>query len=96
MSEKLAAAEAALRERIEREGLTGSVRFEVPGEGVLRVVDGRVTREDGAADATISGSLDTFRAIFEGTLSPMSAYMTGRIRIDGDLGTAMRFGQALG
>ena len=96
MSDDLAAAEAALSERLAGERLDGSVRFDIEGAGVLRVVDGRVTREDGAADATISGSLDTFRAIFEGTLSPMAAYMTGRIRIDGDLGTAMRFGQAIG
>ncbi|HUF56824.1 MAG TPA: SCP2 sterol-binding domain-containing protein [Thermohalobaculum sp.] len=96
MSDNLAAAEAALSEKLEGERLQGSIRFDVADEGVLRVVDGRVTREDGAADATISGSLDTFRAIFEGRLSPMAAYMTGRVRIDGDLGAAMRFGQALG
>ncbi len=96
MSEKLSAAEAALRDKLAGERLDGSIRFDVADEGVLRVVDGRVTREDGAADATISGSLDTFRAIFEGRLSPMAAYMTGKIRIDGDLATAMRFGQAIG
>ena len=96
MSENLTAAETALSKRLEGERLEGSIRFDVAGEGVLRVVDGRVTREDGAADATISGSLETFRAIFEGRLSPMTAYMTGRVRIDGDLGTAMRIGQALG
>lgn len=96
MSENLAAAEAALSERLDGERMRGSIRFDVADEGVLRIVDGRVTREDGAADATISGSLETFRAIFEGRLSPMTAYMTGRVRIDGDLGTAMRFGQTLG
>ena len=96
MSENLAAAEAALSEKLAGEPLEGSIRFDITDEGVLRVIDGRVTREDGTADATISGSLDTFRAIFEGTLSPMVAYMTGRIRIDGDLGTAMRYGQAIG
>ena len=96
MSERLAAAEAALRDKLRDERLDGSVRFDVEDEGVLRVVDGRITREDGAADVTISGNLETFRAIFEGGLTPMTAYMTGRIRIDGDLGKAMRLGQALG
>ena len=96
MSDRLAAAEAALRERLAGEDLSGTVRFEVEDEGVLRIVDCRVTREDGAADVTIAGSLETFREMFEGGLSPMAAYMTGRIRIEGDMGQAMRLGRLLG
>ena len=96
MSDKLAAAETALRNRLAGGAPDGTIRFEIEGEGVIRIVDGRVTREDGAADVTIAGSLATFREMFEGGLSPTVAYMTGRIRIDGDMGQAIKLGQLLG
>lgn len=95
MSDNLAAAEAALRDRVAGERLDGTVKFDIEDEGTLRVVEGEVTREDGAADVTISGSLDTFREMFDGGLSPTAAFMTGRIRIDGDMGVAMRLGSLL-
>ena len=96
MSDRLAAAEAALRRRLAGAAPDGTIRFDIAYEGVIRIVDGRVTREDGAADVTIAASLQTFRDMFEGGLSPTAAYMTGRIRIDGDMGRAMKLGQLLG
>jgi putative sterol carrier protein len=45
---------------------------------------------------TISASLDTFREIFDGELSPTAAYMTGRMKIDGDMSAAMKLSQILG
>lgn len=97
MSENLDAAEAALREKFAADGFDGSVKFDIDGEGVLMLVDGEVSQGDGDADAdvTISGDLDTFREMFDGELSPTAAYMTGRIRIDGDMGTAMKLSQKL-
>ena len=40
--------------------------------------------------------LDTFREIFDGELSPTSAYMTGRMTIEGDMSVAMKLSQVLG
>ncbi|MHA1537876.1 MAG: SCP2 sterol-binding domain-containing protein [Alphaproteobacteria bacterium] len=44
----------------------------------------------------MSAALDTFQDIFDGALSPTAAYMTGRMRIDGDMGLAMKLSQILG
>jgi putative sterol carrier protein len=64
---------------------------------MIRVEDGAVTTGGGGeADVTISATLDTFRAIFDGELSPTAAYMTGRMRIDGDMAAAMKLSQVLG
>ena len=68
----------------------------IEDEGVIRIDGGEVKAEDGDADVTISASLDTFREIFDGELSPTAAYMTGRMRIDGDMGIAMKLSQILG
>ena len=96
MSDNLAAAEAALQQKVAGKRFDGSVKFDIEDEGVLRVADGQVTRQDGEADVTVLGDLDTFREIFEGDLSPTAAYMTGRIRIEGDLGQAMKLSALLG
>lgn len=96
MSDDLAAAEAALREKFSGESLDGTVKFDIEDEGTLRVVDGEVTREDGDADVTIAGDMETFREMFEGELAPTAAYMTGRIRIDGDMALAMKLSSLLG
>ncbi len=100
MSEALAAAAAALRDKFADADFTGSVKFDIEDEGVILVAGGEVGIEDtpdgSDADVTISAALDTFRDIFDGALSPTAAYMTGRMRIDGDMGLAMKLSQILG
>jgi putative sterol carrier protein len=96
MSEALKAAAAALTEKFQGADFDGSVRFEIEDEGVIRIEDGAISTEDAEADVTIAATLDTFRAIFDGKLSPTAAYMTGKMRIDGDMVTAMRLSQVLG
>jgi putative sterol carrier protein len=43
----------------------------------------------------MTADTDTFRAILEGALNPTAAFMTGRLRIAGDMGAAMRLGSVL-
>lgn len=95
MSERLQTAAEALRVKMEGSGFRGSVRFDVADEGVIRVEDEQVSTQDAAADCTISASMDTFQELFQGDLDPTSAFMTGKIRIDGDMGAAMRLAQVL-
>ncbi len=100
MSEALEEAAAALRKKFAGAEFAGSVKFDIEDEGVILVAEGEVNIEDnpgdGDADVTISAALDTFRDIFDGALSPTAAYMTGRMRIDGDMGMAMKLSQILG
>jgi putative sterol carrier protein len=50
---------------------------------------------DEPADVTLSADADTFRAIFEGDLNPTSAFMTGKLSVDGDMGVAMKLASVL-
>ena len=95
MRKDIEEAAAALKEKLGGEGFEGSVKFEVIDEGVILLRDGEISTEDGEADVTITATLDTFRSMFEGDLSPTAAYMTGKIRIDGDMGAAMKLSQLL-
>jgi putative sterol carrier protein len=75
-------------------GLTASYRFEIDGAGnwTVDVDDGKVTvTENGAdADCTISSSADTFLKIANGEQNPTAAYMSGKLKVRGDMGQAMK------
>jgi putative sterol carrier protein len=75
-------------------GMTNSYVFEIDGAGTWKVdvQDGTVsvTEGGGEADATISASEDTFGQIASGDLNATTAYMTGKLKIKGDMGAAMK------
>jgi putative sterol carrier protein len=96
MSDAIEKAAAALRERFAGADFDGRVKFDVEGEGVIRVAGGEVTTADGEADVTIIATLETFQEMFDGTLSPTAAFMDGRLQVEGDMAMAMQLGQILG
>jgi putative sterol carrier protein len=75
-------------------GMTNSYVFDIEGEGqwFVNVQDGAlsVTEGGGDADATISTSGETFEKIVAGEQNPTTAYMTGKLKIKGDMGAAMK------
>lgn len=75
-------------------GMNNSYLFEIDGAGQWKVdvQDGAVsvTEGPGDADVTISASEDTFDRITGGELNPTTAYMSGKIKIKGDMGAAMK------
>lgn len=95
MSSALDEAIASLQAKFAGADFHGSCKFVIEDQGVLRVQDGIVSQEDGEADVTITATLDTFQSMFDGGLSPTVAYMTGRIKIDGDMGRAMKLSSIL-
>jgi putative sterol carrier protein len=52
-----------------------------------------VTNEDLPADCTVSVSVEDINALMSGDLNPMMAFMTGKIKVDGDISVAMKLGQ---
>jgi putative sterol carrier protein len=75
-------------------GMTNSYVFDIDGAGQWKVDvdDGKVTVTEGGgdADAVISASEETFQKIVAGEQNPTSAYMTGKLKIKGDMGAAMK------
>ena len=75
-------------------GMSNSYLFDIEGAGqwVVAVNDGAVTVTEGAgeADTTIETSEENFLAISRGELNPTTAYMTGKLKIKGDMGAAMK------
>ena len=98
----LAKAVEVLQEKVSGVDAFGAtVRFDFDGEGAI-LVDGNsepptvTTDADSEADCTITASEEAFREMMDGDLDPTSAYMTGKIKIDGDMGAAMSVARILG
>ena len=75
-------------------GLNTSYLFDIDGAGqwLVEIHDGHlhVTEGAGDADCTISTNAETFERIVAGEQNPTTAYMTGKIKIKGDMGAAMK------
>ena len=76
------------------QGMNNSYLFDIDGAGkwVVDVRDGQVNVQEGgeSADVTISASEENFQKIVSGELNPTSAYMTGKIKVKGDMSAAMK------
>jgi putative sterol carrier protein len=75
-------------------GLNATYRFEIDGSGTwnVDVDDGKVsvTENGGDADCTITTSSETFLKIANGEQNPTAAYMSGKLKVKGDMGQAMK------
>ena len=90
MSEILDKAVAALNEKLGDADFDGTVKFDIEGTGSV-VVDSNGARvSDEPADVTLTADADTFEGIMSGDVNPTSAFMTGKLKVDGDMGVAMK------
>jgi putative sterol carrier protein len=95
MSETLEQAAAAMNEKMADSDFSASAKFEIEGMGAI-VLDGNGARvSDEEADVTMSADAETFQGILTGEINPTSAFMSGKLTIDGDMGTAMQLASAL-
>ena len=68
------------------------VKLDFGGDGTI-MLDGaasQVSEEDGEADTTIKVSWDDWQAMAAGQLDGMTAFMTGKLKVEGDMGNAMQ------
>ncbi len=88
---------AALNEKITGD-FDGIAKFTIEGEGTL-IVDStgvRAAEEHDEAEVTLTADSDTFQDILSGDLNPTGAFMAGKLKVDGDMGVAMKLGAILG
>ena len=86
-----------LETRVDRSktaGMNNSYLFDIDGAGQWKVDvqdgDVKVTEGPEDADVTISTSEETFDKIVTGEQNATSAYMTGKLKVKGDMGAAMK------
>jgi putative sterol carrier protein len=76
------------------DGIDASYVFEIRGSGTWTVVvrEGHVTVSEGEGngDCRISTSEETFDRLVAGKQNPLTAYMTGKLKVHGDTGAALK------
>lgn len=95
MSDILAKAADALNEKLTGGEFDASAKFEITDLGAI-VIDASGARvSDDEADVTLTADADIFEDILNGELNPTSAFMTGKLTIEGDMSTAMKLAAVL-
>jgi len=70
-----------------------TIKIDFGGDDGVILMDGAnslVSDADMGADTTIKVSWDDFQSLASGALDGMTAFMTGKLKIDGDMGNAMQ------
>ncbi len=95
MSDMLNAALAILQEKLGGTGLDGTLKIMIEDEGALRIDDNGASIGDEDADCTLTADAETLQGILSGDIDPTSAFMSGKLAVDGDMGVAMQLSSKL-
>ena len=74
-----------------------TVKLDFGDNGTI-MLDGNadtVTEDDGAADTTIKIAWEDWQAMADGQLDGMTAFMTGKLKVEGDMSNAMQLQSVL-
>ena len=96
----LDAVTAGLREKVGEDcGLGAVLKFDLGTDGILTLdasqVPNVVSNDDIPAKCTVIISMDNFMLMADGKLDGTSAFMSGKLKIQGDMGMAMKLGPLL-
>jgi putative sterol carrier protein len=84
-----------IRARVECGGFDRTVKFDTGADGVILIDGATISTTDGPADCTIKLSLDDLESLVAGDLNPTMAFMSGKIKIEGDMTVAMALSQLI-
>jgi putative sterol carrier protein len=92
--------EAKMRGRlIQFRAFNAVARFDFGKDGLLRLDASRspttLSREDGDAVCTIRMTLDNFDKMLDGVLNPALAFATGKLKVQGSMGSALKLAALL-
>ena len=84
-------------------GTNMSLLFDLAGDGGgqwnVQIADSKLEVHEGVSanpTATIKMSAEDFQAMSTGKLNPMMAFMSGKVKVEGDLNSVMKFQSLVG
>lgn len=79
------------------EGVNATIQFNLSGDNGglywVKIADGKAEAGQGQAESpkmTLKAAADDWYAVSTGKMNPMQAFMSGKIKIEGDMGMAMK------
>ncbi|QBX34198.1 SCP2 sterol-binding domain-containing protein [Paracoccus liaowanqingii] len=93
MSEVVTKAVEQLSTKID--SFDSTAKFVITGEGAIMIDENGVRAGDEEAEVTLTASRETFEGIMTGDVNPATAFMMGKLKVDGSMGVAMQLGQKL-
>lgn len=79
------------------EGMNATIQFDLSGDNGgqywLKLADGAATAGSGTVDGakmTLKASADDFISMMNGGINPMQAFMSGKVKIQGDTTLALK------
>ena len=71
--------------------LPGSIKWVVDSQIVFMNPDNvEITDDDVEAACTITTDMETFKGMYDKSVSPQAAFMTGKLKVEGDMGIALK------
>lgn len=93
MSKVIDAAVEALQAKVP--SFDASAKFVILDEGSLILDSNGVRASDDDAEVTLTSDRDTFEGMLNGSVSPTTAFMTGKLKVEGAMGVAMKLATVL-
>ena len=88
-------AKTLMETRLGEKPFDGVIKFACGDDGVLVLDHDKVLTEDIDAPCTVTVSADNLLAMIKGDLNPTFGFMQGKLKIDGDMGLALKLADVL-
>ena len=84
-----------LTEKFGAEGFDSVVKFVIENEGAIMLDSNGAREGNEEADCTLYATAENFAQLLSGDLEPAPAYISAQLRVEGQIGIAIRLGKLL-
>lgn len=84
-----------ISEKVEASSFEHIIKFDCGDDGILVINKNEVTTENMDADCTVDITAENLLALVKGELNATMGFMQGKLKIDGDMGVAMKLGSLI-